>query len=497
MPGFSPGSTGTMPKALPAPTERVDPFAAYMSWRPRSDASKDWGAGQLGCGKLVTQLPVSYFGKLPKPEEDPFACYMNLRPPKMRTAPEAEQTLREEVLRAKKKFLEVAVKAEEKAMERGCPEEMRSSIRQMKHARLYLRNPLIATSALCDMEEEEEEKERLEREAQEALETDEHGLPRSPSRRADGRPGSAEAHRTPSPMRRMKTVTILGGTDIQLSQGQSMPNLHRAGSGGLGLQIDTNLPASKRVSTGRTPMSKRVANAIDEPVLSGWYSQTRLWNLSVTRNSQSARRHSLEYSGGAIVLGNGRMPLYTGRHLMSPGYYYNFTIGEVDDKFFPINKVRDLSFAFGVSRLPGHDRACTRPTYAYEVEGTVLVGYGARMIDQGRWYETNWDPKVLEPGDEVGVLVGMEGDMAIFVNGTQVLRMKTSLCDDAREILKSPSSKSKKRALFPIVDLHGRVCNVQIGMRKAPPNVPLEAMKRLNLAPLLKTPPPPPPPPTP
>jgi len=191
--------------------------------------------------------------------------------------------------------------------------------------------------------------------------------------------------------------------------------------------------------------------------------------------------------GGCVVLGDGRIPLYTGRHLLSPGYYFTFTIETLDDTHFPLSRVRDMSFGFGVSRLPPSHRSCERPTYAYEIPGSIVIGYGTHVIDGNKWWKTDWDPAVLEQGDLVGVLVNPEGDVAVFVNGSQVLRVRTSLADDARfDPLplspKSPKSPSAgpRRQLYPVVDLHGRVAAVKLAGNGAPPNVMLKTRNRLR-----------------
>jgi hypothetical protein len=158
---------------------------------------------------------------------------------------------------------------------------------------------------------------------------------------------------------------------------------------------------------------------------------------------------------------------------------------------------QDMSLVLGVSRVNARHRFCERPVYAYEVPGTVLVGYGGHLIDKGKWKKTGWDARTLKVNDTVGVLVTEDGDLVVYVNEEQVLRVPTSLgektsADDSLANLESeipagsvsPSDtllarKTSKRILYPILDLHGRVCAVTLLPRMSPPNVPLEPRSKL------------------
>jgi len=202
--------------------------------------------------------------------------------------------------------------------------------------------------------------------------------------------------------------------------------------------------------------------------------------------------------GGTVLIGNGRMPNFNSSRCLAKGYFYAFHIDAVDDEHFPTDKVKDMLLVLGVSRVPASHRSCERPMYAYEVPGTVLIGYGGHLIDKGKWTKTSWDPRNLQAGDEVGVLIAEDGgDIVVYVNEEQVLRVRTSLNDKRgvdetnqsladleSELPASPSSDSRKnatpkRVLYPILDLHGRVCAVTLLNRKAPPNVPLKPRNKL------------------
>lgn len=185
--------------------------------------------------------------------------------------------------------------------------------------------------------------------------------------------------------------------------------------------------------------------------------------------------------------------LYTGSHLLSPGYFYSFQITGIDELHFPKDSVKGLQFAFGFSRLPAHDKHCERPQYAYEIPGTMLVGYGNRVIDEGKWYRqanAGWEPKDLELRDEVGVLLTPDGDMVVFVNREQVLRVTTSFAAEFKAASPtsadgpspmSPTARLRKIAFYPIIDLCGRVSAVTLNARKGPPNVALKHKNKIKL----------------
>lgn len=232
--------------------------------------------------------------------------------------------------------------------------------------------------------------------------------------------------------------------------------------------------------------------------------------MTTYKHDQKARRLNLNLPGGTVVLGNGKIPNFIDAGLLAKGYYFAFQIDALDDQHFPLDRLKGLSLAFGVSSLPARHRNCRRPMYGYEIPDAVLFGYGNKMIEKGKWIKTCWDPKSLQVNDIVGLLVAEDGDLVVFVNEKQVLRVKTSLNDEynqqqqaaamggssssfganlltpqgndsqgSRNTSKRRSSSKYgpppiKRVLFPIIDLHGRVSAVTLLARSAPPNVPLE-----------------------
>merc|ERR1740117_2018719 len=76
--------------------DRPDPFSAYLSWRPTTghtglEDTKDLSVGSTGCGPLnlscrSPSVPVTYFGRVPNPKDDPFATFNTVRPPVAPTA---------------------------------------------------------------------------------------------------------------------------------------------------------------------------------------------------------------------------------------------------------------------------------------------------------------------------------------------------------------------------------------------------------------------------
>ncbi|CAE7668374.1 ASPH, partial [Symbiodinium necroappetens] len=140
---------------------------------------------------------------------------------------------------------------------------------------------------------------------------------------------------------------------------------------------------------------------------------------------------------GGVVYGNGYIRLFSGSHLLCTGYFYAFkAIDAVDDEHFPLDSLRDMSLAFGVSHLPGGHKLGIRTMYAYEIPGTILIGYGKHVVDSGEWFtQTAWDPKSLVVGDVVGVHINPLGDLIVWVNGEQVLRTVTSLTEGNRNDL--------------------------------------------------------------
>ena len=51
-------------------------------------------------------------------------------------------------------------------------------------------------------------------------------------------------------------------------------------------------------------------------LLSGFWSETKLWNINlVQKGAIGAKRQSLGMPGGAIVMGNGRVPIFSGKYL--------------------------------------------------------------------------------------------------------------------------------------------------------------------------------------
>lgn len=410
------------------------------------------------------------------PAADHFSTFLSQRPTRDVRTPQTEQLLREEVIRAKRQLLEVTLQTELRALDPASKEEdVAESLERLRRAHDYLRNP------------------------ERSLE--------------DGaRASSAAAPRSKNPPPYVDISVMMADTTAPLSPIQpawspmstslSMPNLQASSSSFLpNISGDSSRPGVFLHGSSR---------AKEDPLLSGWWSKTRCWNIGVSKKDIKARRQTLGLPGGTVVLGNGRMPNFNDSRLLAKGCFFAFQIDEIDDDHFPLDKLKDMSLVLGVSKYPARHRLCERPMYAYEVPDAVLLGYGGHLIDKGRWMKTSWDSKGLKREDIIGLLVTEEGDLVVFVNEKQVLRVKTSLNDElyqSQEVLTTPmgllsmsevdmtrqaSTQSRasrrgsangprpvKRVLFPILDLHGRVSAVTLLPRMAPPNVPLGCRNKL------------------
>merc|ERR1719203_1303957 len=172
--------------------------------------------------------------------------------------------------------------------------------------------------------------------------------------------------------------------------------------------------------------------------------------------------------------------------MKSPGYYYAFRIEAIDEERYPLDTLRHMSLGFGISRLPASHPSCQANT-AYEIQGTVMIGYGPHVVDGGKWFSVTWDPRDLKLEDEVGVLVTADGDIHVYVNSEPVLRVGTSLVDEAERARLEGTRAVPRKAYFPIVDLPGRISAVTLLPGALPPNVP--KMHRAKLRPFEALPP--------
>merc|ERR1711957_939703 len=92
------------------------------------------------------------------------------------------------------------------------------------------------------------------------------------------------------------------------------------------------------------------------------------------------------------------------------------------------------------------------------------------------------DSSTLKEGDVVGLLVSGDGDLTVFVNKQQQVRIKTSLAveytpDPSADTSSKPSKEKKVGdwpTLYPIVGLCARVQAVSLMLRCQPPNMVLQ-----------------------
>lgn len=435
------------------PEKEENPFATFLAAR-RKAASKTqattWSPQSWKEARVTSPLPGG----------DNFSTFLG-----------EEQLLRDEVARAKKMLLEVTLETERRALHPSAKQDdANSSLQRLRRANDYLRS---AADSADIWEGGRETPNRGQRSAN----ADIYGQRMDPL----------------SPVQQLS----FSSKASPLGMSSSMPNLQASTTSSFLPSITGS--TSRPMAASDQPLSPV---SKDEPLLSGWWSKTRMWNVAISKRDTKARRQTLGLPGGTVVLGNGRMPSFHDSRLLAKGYFFAIQIDDVDDDNFPPGGVKDMALVLGVSRYPARSRRCERPMYAYEVPDATVVGYGGHLIDRGKWYKTPWDPSSLKQNDIVGLLVSEEGDLVIYVNEEQVLRVKTSLgfdnsnlqatatttpedSGDPAETLpprktKSPKAAPPKRVLFPIVDLHGRVSAVTILPRQAPPNKPLACRKKLQ-----------------
>jgi len=441
-----------------------DPFAAFLASRPAgghgATAQSTW---QLGTAADATQGHWGEAGAA----QDPFATFAALRPPAperpQKAEPTVERGLREELMRAKRELLEVGLKAELMALEPSCPPHTAARLRRLRKAQSYLRRPEHTAEVMSSAASNASDTELT------AATPGSHPEDSPPGPAAEGpaAPEGAQADSlaaaTPASSQLRSRPASPGVT--ALSASRSMPSLSTT----RGLNATLLPPIG---TAGQTAAAASRSSLRDDPtLLRGWWTKTRCWNVIFSDGDLRATRQNLATSGGSVALGGGRLPLFAGSHLLYQGLYYAFRVDALDDENFPLEGLRGLSFGFGISRLPADHRDCESPVFAYEIPSAVVVGFGGNFVDGGVWRRTGWDPRDLQQGDIVGLFIPPDGDIVVFVNDMQVLRVKTSL---------GRAQVGQRQPLYPVVDLHGRVAAVTLLLGKAPPNKPLLARSKLR-----------------
>lgn len=456
-------------------------------------------------------------------EEDPFSTYLSLRPPKptsdgpleplQPSELTVEQHLRQEVLKTKKQLLDVALEMELRASDPGASEGAVLELRRLQKAQKYLLHPERTLEVFSGSEGEEdiEDKATLRRPTKQPKRK--QGPLADASEYSTGRRwSSGSVHRAPPDWLQSDPTKSVGQTwggrsspkgqshlsgwsrdDSSLPSrlGTSMQQTWRtettllAGKDRLTMSSSSLAKSSSlpRIEGGASQQLATTSNSMadqhQEPTVNAWWSKTRSWNLLIANKDLTASRRVLECAGGAVVIGDGTIPQFSGSHLLSTGYYYAFRIDCIDDANFPLDGLRDLSFAFGISHLPARDTRCAKPIYGYEIPGSIFVGYGPHIVDMGEWYtQQTWDPKELKQGDVVGLLVSPRGDLVVFVNGTQVLRVETSLSRVDKRVTSRRKAVGPRRTIYPVIDLHGRISAVTLLPRASIPKVGLTARNR-------------------
>jgi len=441
--------------------EVENPFAAYLAGRPTVPATHD--LTKLSTGTCSdTQLPKATCG-----DADPFAAYLAGRPNVSVTRDLSKLSSGESS----------DIQFSKAASGKEVTESLVSFLAGWKPT--PEQTPSLAQSF---------RKDGLHTKSQSKLQAIASGLQSSES-------STRTSTRSATPLlQRSSSVVAVPASPSQplkpLSQSMPSSNLHRNTS----LPVLPNLnawvgsavakPSHERsaASTGRTettvlpPLDPRNRSAQwsateqEVTVLHGWYSKRRCWNLSFKgKQGQEAKRSNLMSPGGCVVFGDGQMPVLNDRRGNFLGRYFSFRVDAVDEEHFPLETLKDMTLGFGVLRHPPHDKRCDNKLYAYEVPSSVVVGFGAHVIDGGKWKRSPWDARNLKKDDYVSVLITPEGDFIVYVNSKQVLRVQTSLGDD-----------ENMQTLYPVVDLHGRVSAVSLKERRAPPNTTLKPRDTLE-----------------
>jgi len=522
---------------------RENPFASYLSVRQPTEPVSPLSRSRLLKSTLSSvskdaSLQTATFGppnvdrlELDSAvsldiEENPFSTYLSLRPsptddelfePPEPTRLTVEEHLQQEVLKTKKQLLEVALETELRLSDPESPEETALRLRRLNKAQTYLLHPDHALEILSGNEDQGDVEAKMAfRRPRDRL-TLQRPLADTASYATERRWSVASLHRIPPPdlfqqlsskgasqtwtgsWRREDRIQIdrwskddlsvpsvsdttllrtlrkeertMLGTKGRLTN--STPDFARSSESAV------TLPPIDGITLQQT--SSRAVEQAEEPTLSAWWSKRRCWNVLIAKKDLAVSRRYLESAGGAVVMGDGKIPVFRGGHLRSTGYYYAFQIDAIDEEHFPLGASGNQSFAFGISDLPARDRQCDKHMYGYEIPGCILVGYGPHVIDAGEWFtQQGWDPNELKQGDVVGVQINPHGDLVVYVNNKQVFRFATSLCDGNKQDM-NPRRKTQviPRTIYPVIDLHGRVSAVTLLPKAILPNLKLAPRDRI------------------
>jgi len=472
-----------------------NPFATFLAARPetnpRSPSKVGSHLGKFSGFKIGETLvlggSLDGLGLGTDEASDPFYSFLAQRP----THPTHEaEWLKAEVFRTKKQLLQVAVDAELKFISDQPSPEDATRLRRIKVAQRYLEHLELIGEPFSGAGTVVSEDGRS-RPSTAGGEAKSGGVADGSAGSFGGAGGSIVAAVCE------EVLEAPGGCEKRvhaLTSSTSLPSiLGGLGSPSVGSRVGTPTAASRsRFGTAATAMTGaslgstlRTTGALSigtnglpkeekEPLLEGWYSKTRSFNIQIGKGDLQCRRFSSAMPGGTFVLGNGRVPFFTGSHLLVKGYYFAFRVDQVDPKP-PQGADLGYSLAIGISRMsPSHTRlrGSTSPLYAYEVPGAVILGYGGHFIDQGKWYKAPWDSNEVRAGDKVGVLITNDGEFVLYVNDEQVFRTGTTLG-------LGPKTTTKK-SYYPIVDLCGKVSGLKLQPVTEPPNKPLEVARPLE-----------------
>mmetsp|Transcript_88677 Transcript_88677/g.286459 ORF Transcript_88677/g.286459 Transcript_88677/m.286459 type:complete len:471 (-) Transcript_88677:317-1729(-) len=330
-----------------------NPFATFLAARPetnpRSPSKVGSHLGKFSGFKIGETLvlggSLDGLGLGTDEASDPFYSFLAQRP----THPTHEaEWLKAEVFRTKKQLLQVAVDAELKFISDQPSPEDATRLRRIKVAQRYLEHLELIGEPFSGAGTVVSEDGRS-RPSTAGGEAKSGGVADGSAGSFGGAGGSIVAAVCE------EVLEAPGGCEKRvhaLTSSTSLPSiLGGLGSPSVGSRVGTPTAASRsRFGTAATAMTGaslgstlRTTGALSigtnglpkeekEPLLEGWYSKTRSFNIQIGKGDLQCRRFSSAMPGGTFVLGNGRVPFFTGSHLLVKGYYFAFRVDQVDPK---------------------------------------------------------------------------------------------------------------------------------------------------------------------
>eukprot|EP00746_Dinoflagellata_sp_MGD_P076926 gnl/MRDRNA2_/MRDRNA2_30925_c0_seq1.p1 gnl/MRDRNA2_/MRDRNA2_30925_c0~~gnl/MRDRNA2_/MRDRNA2_30925_c0_seq1.p1 ORF type:complete len:611 (-),score=111.59 gnl/MRDRNA2_/MRDRNA2_30925_c0_seq1:20-1852(-) len=106
------------------------------------------------------------------------------------------------------------------------------------------------------------------------------------------------------------------------------------------------------------------------------------------------------------------------------------------------------------------------PDKAWRLPNTYMAGYWGRIFCAGKEHRTMWNAESLEVHDRVGFLVTTEGEILVFVNGTQKAWLNAGI---------PVPTQTERRHLLPVVDVFSATKSIHLIHGAEPPTPPWSA----------------------